>query len=139
MFTLKKKEDCMKKYWISICMILFVLAAFQVTAHQGTDHEKIVEIMRKNQELMSELGNAVKAEEYFIAAEKLIELAKTMKSLETITPEKGSKEDWDNIHQDLINAAFKGIGACADEDSETLKAYIREISGLIKEGHGIFR
>jgi hypothetical protein len=95
--------------------------------------------MRKNQNLMSELGNAVKAEEYFIAAEKLMEIAQNMKSLETITPEKGSKEEWDNIHQDLLKAAFKGIGACAEEDSETLRAYIREISGFIKEGHGIFR
>jgi hypothetical protein len=138
MFMLKK-EDCMKKYWISICILLFVLAAFQATAHQGTDHEKLVEAMHKNQELMGQLGNAVKAGEYFIAAETLMEIAKIMKSLETITPEKGSKEDWDNLHQDLIEAAFKGIGACADEDSETLKAYIREISGLIKEGHGIFR
>ena len=129
----------MKKYWISTYVLLFVLAALQATAHQGTDHEKIVEAMHKNQELMGQLGQAVKAEEYFIAAETFMEIAKIMKSLETITPEKGFKEEWDNIHQDLIKAAFKGIGACAEEDSETIKAYIREISGLIKEGHGIFR
>ena len=121
------------------CLLFSVFFAIQVNAHEATDHEKIVEAMRKSRAFMGELSKAVKAEEYFTAAEKLMEIAKAMKSLETITPEKGSKEEWDNNHQDLIKAALKGIGACADEDSDTLKAYIREITGLIKEGHRIFK
>jgi hypothetical protein len=66
-------------------------------------------------------------------------IARNMKSLETVTPLKGKKAEWDSIHNDLIKAAFRGIGACADENKEKVTAAVGEIGALVKKGHTIFR
>ncbi len=130
----------MEKWRILVLsMIVFIMLAIQISAHGGVDHKKLGEAMHESSALLKDVNNAVKAEEYFTAAEKLMELAKIFKSLELITPEKGTKEEWDGIHGNLIKAAFKAIGDCADEDGNTVREYIKEITGLMKEGHGIFR
>ena len=88
---------------------------------------------------MGAIKKASEDGDFFTAAEKLMEIAKAIKSLDAVTPKKGTKEEWDRIHGDLINAAFRGIGACGEEDSEKLNAAMGEIGAFIKEGHGIFR
>ena len=62
-----------------------------------------------------------------------------MKTLDTMTPKKGSKAEWDAIHGDLINAAFGGIGACGDENKDAASAAAGEIGTLIKKGHDIYK
>jgi hypothetical protein len=131
----------MKKYRIVFVMCFLILGIFvsQVTAHEGEDHETVVQAMHKSGQLLEKIEKSVKTDDYFAAAENLMELAKTFKSLETIVPEKGSKEEWNAIHGMLINTAFKAIGACADKDGSTVNEYLHEITTLMKKGHGIFR
>jgi hypothetical protein len=130
----------MKKLCLIVpCMIVFGIFAMQVSAHKGVDHEKLVEAMSESAAVLEDVNDAVKAEEYFTTAERLMGLAKIFKSLESIIPEKGTKEEWDTIHGNLIKAAFKAIGACADEDGNTVRGFIKEIKGIMKKGHGVFR
>ena len=126
-----------KRYVLSVCLVVLVLFATQVFAEY--DKDMVVKVMKSNGAAMGDLKKAAEGGEFFMAAEKLMEIAKNMKSLEKMTPTKGSKEDWDKNHGALIKAAFKGIGACGDEDAEALNKYIGEIGALIKEGHGMFR
>jgi hypothetical protein len=126
-----------KRYVIILSVVVVALLATQVFAEY--DKDMVVEAMKSNGAAMGDLKQAAKDEDFFTAAEKLMELAKNMKSLEAMTPTKGSKEDWDKNHGALIKAAFKGIGACGDEDTKALNTYIGEIGTLIKEGHGMFR
>jgi hypothetical protein len=65
-----------------------------------------------------------------------MEIAKRAKSLEVITPVKGSKDEWDNIHGAIIKAAFQGISACGEEDVEKLEMSIDKIEQLKHKGHG---
>lgn len=127
------KKNCV----IVLSLVLVMLFATQVFAEY--DKDMAVKVMQANGASMGAIKQALKDNDFFAAAEKLMDIAKNMKSLDALTPPKGSKEDWDKIHGDLIKAAFKGIGACGEEDSEKLNMYIGEIGKLIKEGHGMFK
>jgi len=132
-----KEELCMKKRYVALCAVLLILFAAQVFAEY--DKDMVMKAMSANRAAMGALKKAAKDGDFFTAAEKLMEIAKNMKSLEAVTPKKDSKENWDRIHADLIKSAFKGIGACGEEDGEKLNTYIGEVGALIKEGHGMFR
>ena len=126
-----------KHYVITLLAVVFVLVATQGFAEY--DKEMVVKVMKANGASMGAIKKASADGDFFTAAEKLMEIAKAMKSLDAVTPKKGAKEEWDKIHGDLIKAAFRGIGACGEEDSEKLNAAMGEIGALIKEGHGIFK
>jgi len=115
---------------------------FPEKSTRGYDRKLVVNAMHSfkkiiNRELSdSTLSMAKKNGDFFHIAEQLMELAKTMKSLEVVTPPLGSKDDWDSIHGKIIEAAFQGIGACGAEDIEKLKSSLNEIKQLEYKGHG---
>ena len=128
----------MKKICVLLlCVVAFTLAATQVFAEY--DKEKVIAVMKSNGANLGKLKKAAEGENFFVAAETLMDIAKNMKALEEITPPKGAKEDWDANHSTLIKEAFKGIGACGEEDLEKLNMAADTIGKLIKEGHGMFR
>ena len=126
-----------KRVFLAGLVAFFALAATQ--AHADYDKAAVSGVMKTNAALMGEISKAAEAKDFYAAAEKLMELAKGMKSLEAMTPENGKKEEWDKNHHALIKAAFKGIGACGDENIDELNAAIGAIGGLIKEGHALFK
>jgi hypothetical protein len=128
----------MKKSVVSVSiMVVIMLFATQVFAEY--DKELVVKLMRANGAAMGALKKAAGAGDFFAAAEQLMEIAKNEKALQEVEPPKGSEDEWDRIHGDIVTAAFKGIGACGEEDAEKLGQYIAEIGALIGEGHGMFR
>ena len=116
--------------------ILVVLGGF---AYAEYDKDLVVGVMRANGALMGELNKAIGEGDYYTAAEKFMSIAQKMKSLEDVTPLKGKKAEWDSIHNDLIKAAFRGIGACGDENKQKATAAVNEINALIKKGHAMFK
>jgi len=76
---------------------------------------------------------------YFGTAEKFMDLAKAFKTLDQVTPPKGTKVQWQQNHDGLINAAFRGIGACGAGDDAGIKAAIGELIRYRNEGHKIFK
>ena len=100
--------------------IMFVLSAGPILAHQGEDHKKLSKAMLAASALIGQSQNALKEKDYFTTAEKLMQLAQTFKSLEKIRPPKGSRKEWNSIHDDVINAAFKAIGECAEKESKAV-------------------
>ncbi len=122
---------------VLLCVVVLTLFATQVFAEY--DKDKVVKVMRSNGASFGGLKKAAEQGDFFKAAEKLMQIAKNMKALEDVTPQEGSKDDWKRIHKAIIKVAFKGIGACGEEDGEKLKITIGEIGSFIKEGHGLFR
>lgn len=129
-------DDMMKKFLV---LLVVVFALFATQSFAEYDKELVVSTMQSNAANMGELKKAVEEKNFFMAAEKLMEIAQNIKSLDPVTPPKGSKEDWLSNHHKLIDAAFKGIGACGEQDIDKLNEYIGEVGKLIKEGHGMFR
>ena len=128
----------MRKSVVSVLsMVVVILLATQVFAEY--DKEFVVEKMRANGAAMGALNKAAGEGEFFAAAEQLMEIAKNEKALQAVEPPKGSEEEWNRIHGDIVKAAFMGIGACGEEDAEKLQEQTAKIGALIKEGHGMFR
>jgi hypothetical protein len=129
----------MKKRYI-VALSIVILAVFSLQAFaQDYDKDMVVDVMRANGAAMKAINDSVDAGDFFAAATKLMEVAQKMKSLDAVTPERGEKEEWDAIHGDLIKAAFKGIGACGEEDADKVKEHVAEIGTLIKQGHKVFK
>jgi hypothetical protein len=127
-----------KRYIVGLSVVVLALFSLQTFA-QDYDKDMVVEVMRVNGAAMGAINKAVEAGDFFTAATKLMEVAQNMKTLDAVTPERGEKEEWDAIHGDLIKAAFKGIGACGEEDADMVKQYVGEVGDLIKKGHGAFK
>ena len=126
-----------KKYVVVVWVALLVLMATQAFAEY--DKDLVVKAMKSNGASMGAIKEATKNGDFFTVAENLMQIAKNMKSLENVTPPKGSKDEWDKNHETLIKSALKGIGACGEEDADKVNQYVGEIGKLIKEGHGMFR
>ena len=126
-----------------VAVVLFAAVAalvmFAGFAYAEYDKDFVVGVMRANGTLLGEVNKAVGAGDYYTAAEKFMSIAQSMKSLEDVTPLKGKKAEWDSIHNDLIKAAFRGIGACADENKGKVTAAVGEIGALINKGHTLFK
>jgi hypothetical protein len=123
-------------------VLLAVAAAFVVfaaLAHAEYDKDLVVGVMRDNGALMGELNKAIGEGDFYTAAEKFMAIARNMKSLDAVTPPKGRKTEWDSIHDDVIKAAFRGIGACGEENRQKASAAVGEIGALTKKGHSLFK
>jgi hypothetical protein len=116
-----------------------VLVLFAGVALAEYDRDLVVGVMRANGALMGELNKAIGEGDFYTAAEKFMAVARNMKSLDAVTPLKGKKADWDSIHDDLIKAAFRGVGACGDENKQKASAAVGEIGALTKKGHSLFK
>jgi len=128
----------MQKRWIMLlCVVVLLLVSAQAFAEYNKD--LVVNAMRANMANLGDVKKAAGDKDFFTAADKLMEIAKTFKSLEAVTPLKGTQADWNKIHGALIKAAFKGIGACGEEDAQKLNAVLDELGALMKQGHGMFR
>ena len=99
----------------------------------------VARIMRKIQVEVRSINTSLDDNDYYIAATHFMELAGLFKTLEQVTPEKGSKEEWDRIHNDIIKESFLAIGACALEDDDAISEHLSKIFSLQKRGHMLFR
>lgn len=118
-------------------LLLAGLAAYGQPA--GYDSAKVVSVMRANARLLGEASQAAGAQDYFAAAESLMELARGMHSIREMTPPKGEAAVWRKTIDDVVAAAFTGIGAAGARDGAKLTAAIAELGRLSGVGHGRFR
>jgi len=123
-----------------IIVVLAVVALLFSTHAVMADYDAVQSKAIMQQVLKSFKGLNAKATErdYYSAAEKFMDLAKLFKTLETLTPPKGDKAEWDRISEGIITSAFKGIGACGAKDEAGVKQAIGEITKLSGEGHKLF-
>ena len=126
-----------KRLYVSITVIVLLLIAPQLFAQY--DREAVVAVMRNSYRLVGEISAAANENDFYTTAAKLMELAEGFKTLEQTPPPRGSRAEWDRIHNELIDAAFRGIGACGERDSAALKAEIAKIMAYNQEGHGKFK
>jgi hypothetical protein len=125
-----------RSYWI-IAVVVFLLITPQLFAQYNRD--AVVSVMRNSYRLIGEINAAAGANDFYNAAVKLMELAEDFKTLEQTPPPRGSRAEWNRIHNELIEAAFRGIGACGERDSKALQAEISKIMAYNQEGHSKFK
>ena len=126
-----------KRFYLIAAAIVLLLIAPQLFAQYN--REAVVSVMRNSYKLIGEINTAANENDYYTTAVKLMELAEDFKTLEQTPPPRGSRAEWDRIHNELIQAAFRGIGACGERDSKALQGEISTIMALNKEGHDKFK
>ena len=123
-------------------LILTVVASVALLAPNAFaqyNRSAVVDAMRTSYGLVQEIGKASGSQDFYTAATKLMELAQVHKGLAALAPPKGSKAEWDRVHNDLVSAAFRAIGACGERDAAKLQAEMGRIFALNKEGHDKFK
>jgi len=126
-----------KKFYIIVAVLALLLVTPQLFAQYNRN--AVVSVMRNNVRLLGEVNAALNAGDFYTTALKLMELAEGMKTLEKTPPPSGSRAEWNRIYNELIAAAFRGIGACGEEDAQKVQAEIANIIALRNEGHRRFR
>ena len=58
-----------------------------------------------------------------------------MLEIKVYQPPRGSKSDWDNTMDEIVMAAFRGIGATGNEDRESVRDALAELKKLNGRGH----
>lgn len=126
-----------KRLYVVVAVVVLVLITPQLFAQY--DREAVVAVMRNSYRLIGEINAAANENDFYTTAVKLMELAEDFKALEQTPPPRGSRAEWDRIHNELIDAAFRGIGACGEQDGEALKAELSKIMAYNQEGHSKFK
>jgi hypothetical protein len=119
--------------------VLFIILIIASVGFAGYNREAVVATMQANAQNMGAIKAAMENQDYFATAEALMAVAVATKPMLEQDPPKGSKAEWDRIHSEIIEAAFRGIGACADENMDAVGAQVGKIGSLIGEGHNLFR
>ncbi len=124
---------------ITLGVALLLLLAGVPALFANYNKELVVQKMRSNGALLGQLNAAAGAGDFYTSALRLMDLAANFKALEATDPPKGSKAEWDRVNQDVVRAAFRGVGACGEQNPEKLKAEVAAIMALMKDGHAKFR
>jgi len=122
-----------------LCFLLCLCAAPPADAKKIKEQKSLKSVMISISATIGQIQNSLAEEEHFTAAEKLMQPAQLMHSLQRRQPPKGPKTDWDSIHQNIILLAFKAIGACADEDTAAARNYVQHMLNYMQAGHDMFR
>ena len=124
----------------STLLVTFVsLFLFIPPAFSAYDSAAVKAVMEKMPQHMADIQAKSAGRDYYGAAEGFMEIARLFKKLDVIAPAKGEKAIWDQVHRNLINAAFKGIGACGAQNDAAIKEAVQELIKYRTEGHKLFK
>ena len=119
-------------------IIVLIVALVMLVSSIGFaeyDRDLVKQVMRDNVSLMGAVSKAAKQEDYLAAGQALMKLAEGAISVKEFTPPKGSADEWEATWDAFIMAAFKGIGACGEEDENGLNDAIKALKKLNGQGH----
>ena len=119
-------------------IIVLIVALIMLVSSIGFaeyDRDLVKQVMRDNVSLMGAVSKAAKQEDYLAAGQALMKLAEGAISVKEFTPPKGSADEWEATWDAFIMAAFKGIGACGEEDENGLNDAIKALKKLNGQGH----
>lgn len=134
-----KNGGIMKSKTILFVILFLILNISLFSAGQNDDEINIAKSMRDIMGVVRKINQNLDSENYFGTAQEFMALASIFKSLTTIEPPKGSKDQWDKINNGIVKESFLAIGAAADEDKQSIKAHLDRIFELQKEGHSLYR
>ncbi|UCF98577.1 MAG: hypothetical protein JSV89_03340 [Spirochaetaceae bacterium] len=126
-----------KRFYVFVALIVLLLAAPQLFAQYNRD--LVVSVMRDNVRLLGEINKALQAEDFYATALSLMELAGGSRTLQQTPPPGGSRAEWNRIHGEMIDAAFRAVGACGAKDAAAVQAEVANLIALRNEGHSKFR
>ena len=125
-----------KTAFIATLLILLSGIAF---AQDAYDHTVAVAVMRGNASMIGQITASAGKNDFPGTARNLMLMAQGMNKLLAMVPPKGSLEDWQKTLSAFVNTAYRGIGACAAQDSALLATAVTDLKAYMKSGHSEFR
>ena len=128
----------MKKNLLLVLMLAAAIV-FGSSAMAADGNLSVIQpVMQKLPAALQDLQARSAVKDYFCTAEKFMEIARMFKSLDKVVPDGGNKAKWDEIHNNIINTAFRCIGACGSKDDEGIKKAMDDLAKERDEGHKLF-
>jgi hypothetical protein len=128
----------MKRHILPVLLLVSAIVCGSAAMAADSSLSVIQPVMQKLPAAMKDLQDKSAAKDYFGTAEKFMDIARLFKQLENAFPPGGDKAKWNQIHQALINSAFKGIGACGAKDDDDIKKALSDLAKYKSEGHKLF-
>lgn len=123
-----------------LSLAFFTLLSLPLWTESGHDHRNSVHsIMHEIALSMNSLKKAARRGDYRRAKVELKKVAAAFKELDSVEPRRGSKEEWDEIHGEIIRLAGEGLKACDQRDRNRLTELIELIEEQQMIGHYRFR
>jgi threonine synthase len=135
---MEQEESIMRKTFV-LLVIVASLSLFIPPVLPAYDGAIVKAAMEKIPQHMTDIQTKLAVRDYYGTAESFMEIARLIKKLDSIVPMRGEKAIWDLNHRNLINAAFKGIGACGAQNDAAIKEAIQELIKYRTEGHKLFK
>lgn len=120
-----------------ILLPLALMAALVISAcGSGPDVHKSMENLGKT---YGALMKAVSETNLGTARQAFQVIITEFESLSNVKPRKGTKEQWDSMHNAIIADAKKGIEAADKNDYPAVQVSVSNIGASIKPAHQVFR
>ncbi len=128
-----------KRFYLILAVLVLALALITPQLFAQYNRDVVVSTMHNNVRLLGEINSALNAKDFYTTGLRLMELAEGTYSLSQMAPPRGLQAEWTRIQREITAAAFRGIGACGEEDAAKVQAEIGKIVALRNEGHSKFR
>ena len=125
--------------FLSGLAVLMIFSFCAGSAFAEYDQSTVKSVMKKNVSTMGSLKRAVEASDFKGAETAFRTFANDMKELTKMTPPKGTKEEWDAVISEFVDAAQKGADASVQKDSAKIKEVLNNLQALQKKGHMEFK
>jgi len=132
------QEDAMKKI-MAMVVVFAILAGGVTSVYAEYDKAAVSAAMKSNFGHLGNLKKALDANDLWTAAKYFNAFADSMLIVHKQDAPKGDTAVWKATLAEFINTAYKGVGACGEQDLEKAKAQLTELLALQKKGHGTFR
>jgi hypothetical protein len=128
-----------KKVFVVFVLAIALVAAGTVAAQTMYDQAVVVQVMRANATLLGQVRTALNRADFFAAAEGFWKFAEGQNRIMKFTPPKGSKAEWDNVLDQFVSLALRGVGTAGEKDAVKGLQILADLQKLNQAGHAMFR
>ncbi len=97
------------------------------------------EVMRANVAALTAINKALAAGDWVAVANGFLVFAQSATKALQSTPPKGDPLAWNRLWEEVLFAAYRGVGAAGEKDAAKAKAALDQIIGSRNAGHAAFK
>ena len=127
------------KYFTLAAFLILALALPAAADPRPYDSAVVKDLMHTNMDQVKAIKKALAENDFTAVGNGFIILAQDAEKALQYAPPKGTQSEWDQVWNDFLSGAFKGVGAAGAKDASQVKAALDALQGLQRKGHGEFK
>lgn len=96
-------------------------------------------LMHANVAAQNAVNKALAASDWVAVASGFLQFAQNAQKALQSAPPKGDAQEWTRLWEDLLFAAYRGVGAAGEKDPAKAKNALDQIVGVRNAGHAAFK